>query len=206
MFRKRAGFAQFTNATGDKLSIYVFSYEVLAEPAPNFTRENSISFPHPTHTSHCPCTLTSPFTFLLLLLQMADPDTLLLSPAHGSDGSRLPVDRSSPSWTCRVCWAHCPLQLTPSLTGITQLSHAGLAVPIGIAIYDLCSKCNIEPQFCPQNSLIMWLCIAYVLVIDPKVSHAKNEPEPWRTESARGPQTCIPELLYVKRRCYISTT
>ncbi len=53
-------------------------------------------------------------------------------------------------------------------TGATQLSHAGLAIPIGIAIYDLCSKCNIWPRFWPQNNLIMQLCIACVLLGDPK--------------------------------------
>ncbi len=111
---------------------------------------------------------------------------------------------------CPVCWAHCPLQLTPSLpcsshrklltrTGTMQLSHAGLAIPIGVAIYDLCSKCNIQPQFRPQNGLAMQLCIAYVLLVDPKVLHAKNEPDLWRTESTRGAQTYIPEQLYLYR-------
>ncbi len=76
-------------------------------------------------------------------------------------------------------------------SGTTLLRHAGLAIPIGLAVYDLCSKCNIRPQFQPQNGLIMQLCIAYVLLVDPKVSHAKNEPDLWRTESARGAQTYI---------------
>ncbi len=160
--------------------------------------------PRPPHTPRCPCTSTSPCTlhslFLLLLLELADPDTLVLSPAHGSDGSRLSVDGSSPSWAYWVCPAHCPLQLIPSLpcpshrkllisTGTTQLSQVGLAIPICIAIYDSCSKCNIWLQFWPQNSLIMQLCMVCVLPVDPKVSHAKNEPDPWRTENTRGAHT-----------------
>ncbi len=134
--------------------------------------------PHPPRASSCPCTSTSSRTlcspqashsqFLWLLLELADPDTLLLSPARGSDGSGPSVDGLSPSWACQVCPAHCPLQWTPSLpcsshrklltsTGTTKLSHAGLADSIGIAIYDLCSKCNIPPQFWPQTSLVMQL-------------------------------------------------
>ncbi len=44
----------------------------------------------------------------------------LSSPACGSDGSRPPVDRSSPSWACQVCWAHCPLHETDSFSSLLQ--------------------------------------------------------------------------------------
>ncbi len=87
--------------------------ETLAEPAPGFAQENSIRSPRPPRTSRCPCTSTSPCTILLLLL-LVDLDTLLLSPARGGGGSGPSVDGSSPSRACRVCPAHCPLQLTPS--------------------------------------------------------------------------------------------
>ncbi len=179
-------------------------YIKLAEPVPSFARDNSIN-------RYFRLSLSGSTAYFTLSMDQADPDTLLLSPPCGSDGSRLSVNRSSRSWAFRVCPAHCPLQLTPShpcssprklltSTGTTQLSHAGLAILIGTAIYDLCRKWNIRPRFRPQNSLVMQLCIAYVLLVDPKVSHAKNEPDPWRTESARGAQTYISEQLYRERR------
>ncbi len=161
-----------------------------AEPAPGFAWENSINHSLSSSTTYSTRSMLLDLTthyfccyfwnWLILI-----PDTLLFCPARGSDGSSLPVDRSSPSWACLVCPAHCPLQLTFSsllqswkATDATQLSHAGLAVPIGLAIYDLCSKCNLRPQFWPQNGLVMQLCIVYVFLVDPKVSHAKNEPDP----------------------------
>ncbi len=96
----------------------------------------------------------------------------------------------------------CSIHRKLLITGTTQLSlwyTYWLAIPIGIAIYDLWSKCNIWPRFWPQNSLIMQLWIPYVLPVDPKVWDAKNEPDLWRTESTRGAQTYTPEQLYIYR-------
>ena len=65
-------------------------YTKLAEPAPTFAQENSIN-------RYFRLSLSLSTAYFTPSMELADLDTLLLSPACGSDGSGLSVDGVSPS-------------------------------------------------------------------------------------------------------------
>ncbi len=120
---------------------------------------------------------------LLVTASVLLPQMRLSSFTENMAGSAWKVYDFEPSWAGSACRYMISSQWKLVIgTSTTQLSHLG----IDRAIFDLCSKCNIWPLFWPQNSLVMQLWIAYVLPVDQKVSHAENEPDLWRTESARG--------------------
>ncbi len=83
-----------------------------------------------------------------------------------------------------VCYDHSSQLLPlsePNLdSGTAQLFSIDLAIPIGMVIYDLHSKCNTGHRFRPQNSLEMHLWRAYVLsrpkghTYKNSVRHMKN--------------------------------
>ncbi len=156
------------------LTHHYLLYFQLAEPAPGFAWENSTNHSLSSSTPNFPLSmslnLTTHFAITIFVV------------TFGTGWSRHspPLPSSWQWWQWAASWQVKSqldlLGLSSSLststdsfsshrkllisTGATQLSHTGLAIPIGIAIYDLCSKCNIQPQFGPQNSLVMPLCIA----------------------------------------------